>query len=177
MKPSLCKAVLISLFAISLTGCAASDDTEKKPEKEETSAKKEETKKEEKVYKIGDTWTIPDQISVTVNSISKTDERNEYYDEENGSPAAVYIVDYTYTNDGWEDKNGLMDGLFIDLSSAQIVDAGGKMAKSYPDTVTYPQSTPVGATCDAQTAIAVETEGPVKIIYPEFPGFILPTGL
>ena len=60
--------------------------------------------------RVGDTWTVDGQWSVTVNSVEETQERNQYSDK---TPAAVYIVTYTYENIGYKDEYG--DGLFISL--------------------------------------------------------------
>ena len=59
---------------------------------------------------MGDTWTVDGQWSLTVDSIEVTDERNEF-DESN--PEQVVYIKYHYENLGWEDEDGLMDGLFI----------------------------------------------------------------
>lgn len=107
-------------------------------------------------YAIGQTWTVEGQWSLTVNSVTETKSRNEYSDK---NPGAVYIVDYSYTNLGYVDKSGLMDGLYLGLDES-IVDASGVMGYSYPGDISqYPQETPVGATCNAQACIGVDTPG------------------
>lgn len=124
---------------------------------------------EEAAYSIGQPWVVDGQWSLTVNSMAATDQRNEY-DERN--PAQVFIIDYTYENLGYADKDGIMNGLFFDLSSGQIVDSAGVMGYSYPGDVTnYAQETPVGATCNAQTCIAVDNASTeVKIIMSQHDG-------
>lgn len=108
------------------------------------------------VLSIGETWTVDGLWSLTINSISETGERNEYAEN---NPAQVFIVDYTYENLGYVDETGYMDGLFIELSDGQIVDSNGSMGYSYPgDTSKYPQETPVGANCNAQSCIAVDNK-------------------
>ena len=68
--------------------------------------------------------------------------------------AAVYILNYTYENIGYEDA--YMDGLFISLDTG-IVDSAGKMGYSYPgDISAFAQETPVGASCQAQVCIGVD---------------------
>ena len=52
------------------------------------------------VFNIGETWTVDGQWSLTVMGAKKTEERNTYSDKE---PVAVYIIDYVYTNIGYED--------------------------------------------------------------------------
>lgn len=119
-------------------------------------------------YNIGDTWTVAGQWSVTLDSVEEVSERNEYADTD---PAAVYILTYTYENIGYEDPDGLMNGLAIILDLGSIVDAGGKMGYSYPGDITmYPQETPVGATCEAQVCIGVDNAGDFKIHFTSYDG-------
>ena len=116
-----------------------------------------------KEYNIGDTWTVDGQWSVTVNSVEETQERNQYSDK---TPAAVYIVTYTYENIGYKDEYG--DGLFISLEDS-IVDNSGKMGYSYPGDITmYAQETPIGATCEAQVCIGVDNAGSFKIYFEKY---------
>ena len=131
---------------------------------EELSKYTEGTTQEE--YKIGETWTVPGQWSLTINSIEETADRNEYSDKQ---PGAVYIVTYTYENLGYEDD--IMNGLFLGLESGNIVDSAGKMGYSYPGDVTlYAQETPVGATCEAQACIGVDNPGSFKIHFSHYDG-------
>lgn len=114
-------------------------------------------------YAIGETWTVPGQWRLTVDSIEETDQRNAYTNKE---PAAVYIISYTYENIGYESK--LMDGLFIYLNDG-IVDSAGSMGYSYPGHLGYqPQITPVGATCKAQSCIGVDNAGSFEIHFQAF---------
>lgn len=106
-------------------------------------------------YKIGETWTVPGQWKLTVNSVKETSERNQFSDKH---PAAVYIVTYTYENIGFKDSTGLMDGLYLNLDDT-IVDSTGKMGYTYPDNVDNPKEVPVGAHCTAQVAIGVDHPG------------------
>lgn len=116
-------------------------------------------------YKIGETWVVENQWKVTVNSVEETSDRNEYSDKQ---PAAVYILNYTYENIGYEDD--YMDGLFISLDTG-IVDSAGKMGYSYPGNVSaYAQETPVGASCQAQVCIGVDNPGNFKINFSAYDG-------
>jgi len=68
-----------------------------------------------------------------------------------------------YENLGYEDKNGIMDGLYFDLGpgiDTNIVDGNGEVAYSYPGNVTtHPQQTPVGAKCvNAQSCIGLNNK-------------------
>lgn len=92
-------------------------NTEKPSQKNEVFDSKE--------YGLGDTWTVDGQWSLTVDSISVTDDRNEFSEKE---PAQVLILNYVYENIGYEDE--FMDGLFFDLENGQIVDSEGFMGYS-----------------------------------------------
>ena len=114
---------------------------------------------------MGETWTVDGQWEVTINSVAETDERNEFADTD---PAAVYIVDYTYTNIGYEDD--IWDGLYLSLDQL-VIDNGHKVTYSYPLSVTrYPEETPVGATCNAQICVGVETPGDFQLIVSNYDG-------
>lgn len=116
-------------------------------------------------YKIGETWTVPGQWKITLDSIEETSDRNEYSDK---NPAAVYVLTYTYENLGYEAEYS--NGLFVYFSEG-IVDADGSMGYEYPGDVTYyAQETPVGATCKAQICIGVDHPGSFQIHYSNFDG-------
>lgn len=116
-------------------------------------------------YKIGETWVVEGQWKITIDSVEKTMDRNEFSDK---NPAAVYIVNYTYENLGYE--SDFMDGLFVDFDDG-IVDSAGIMGYSYPcDIAMYPQETPVGAKCIAQSAIGVDNPGDFKIHFSKYDG-------
>ena len=121
----------------------------------------------ENALAIGDTWTVDGQWELTITGVSETDERNEYSDK---APAAVYIVDYTYSNTGYVDEDGIMDGLYIDIADS-IVDSTGSMGYSYPGSIAnYPDETPVGATCNAQACIGVDNAGSFQITVTKYDG-------
>ncbi len=116
-------------------------------------------------YSIGQTWTVPGQWSLTITGVSEMTERNPYSDK---NPAAVYLVDYTYTNLGYED--GFTDGLFWTLDN-MIVDSAGVMGYGYPNTVTnHPNRVPVGATCIAHDVIGVDNAGDFKLTVSKYDG-------
>ena len=116
-------------------------------------------------YKIGETYVVEGQWKITVNSITATDDRNEYSDK---NPVAVYLVTYTYENLGYNDD--IINGLYISLDDG-IVDSAGKMGYSYPGDISmYPQETPVGASCQAQACIGVDNAGSFKINFYNYDG-------
>lgn len=118
-----------------------------------------------KVFNIGETWIVDGQWEFTITGVTETDDRNQYSEKK---PGAVYIVDFTYKNIGYEDD--IMDGLFFDISST-IVDNAGEMGYGYPNTVVnVAKATPVGATCKAQECIGVDNPGDFKIMISEYDG-------
>lgn len=120
------------------------------------------------VYEIGDVWTVAGQWSLTIDSVEEIEERNQFADAD---PVAVYLITYTYENLGYEDEMGIMDGLYIDLSDSNVVDADGKMAYAYPASITaYPQETPIDARCEAQACIGVDNVGDFKIHFSKYDG-------
>lgn len=119
----------------------------------------------QKEYKTGETWIVEGQWKLTVDSVEEIQERNEFSDKQ---PQAVYIINYTYENLGYEDD--IMDGLYIDMENS-IIDNAGKMGYSYPGDITFfPQETPVGATCQAQACIGVDNPGGFKVNVSEYDG-------
>ncbi|MGF7002451.1 hypothetical protein M2149_000827 [Lachnospiraceae bacterium PFB1-21] len=112
-----------------------------------------------KTYHLGETWEVPGQWKFTINSIAETDDRNKYSDK---APNAVYIIDYTYENIGYDKASS--DGLFMNFLSAQFVDESGAMGYSYPaDVSARAQRVPVGASCNAQYALGVDAPGAIKV--------------
>lgn len=130
-----------------------------------TSEDPEETP-EPTTYSIGDTWTVDGQWSLTITGVRETTERNQFADE---NPGAVYIIDYTYTNLGYE--GSIMD-LYITLSYETVVDSAGVVGYAYPlPTDRSPQETPVGATCNAQACIGVDNPGPFTLTVEEYDSY------
>ena len=119
----------------------------------------------EGAYRIGETWTVDGQWSLTIDGITETKFRNDYSDYD---PAAVYVIDYTYTHLGYE--NDSSDGLYVSIDDC-VIDNVGFMGYSYPgDSVKYPKQTPEGATCKAQACIGVWHEGSVQLIVSLYDG-------
>ena len=141
------------------TPAETSDETPtEEPTEEPPEAPTEAPAESKSEFNMGETWTVDGMWSVTVTGVTETADRNQFSDK---TPSAVYIVDYSYTNIGYEDD--FMDGLYISLDDT-IVDSAGSMGYTYPNDVTnYPQETPVGATCNAQVCIGVDNPGAFKI--------------
>ncbi len=117
-------------------------------------------------YAVGETWTVDGQWSLTVTGVQETSYRNEFSDK---TPEKVYIVSFTYKNIGYVDESGIMDGLYFSLDDT-IVDSTGLMGYSYPGDYTYPQETPVGATCKAEACIGVDNAGAFKLTVTKYDG-------
>lgn len=108
-------------------------------------------------FKIGQTWTVSGQWSITINSVTETSDRNPYSDY---NPEAVYIIDYTYKN------LGVKNGLYVDLEFSTIIDSAKFAGYSYPGDITYyPKEIPVGSSCKAQACVGVDHKGNFKIYY------------
>lgn len=155
--------LVAALLLLSLVGCGGPEaETQDNSTPQTTDSSKVE---EKTTFKIGETWVVDGQWELTVTSVTETKERNEFADT---TPAAVYIVDYTYKNINYTDASGLMDGLFFNLDDT-IVDNSGKMGYSYPGELTvYAKETPVGATCDGQVCVGVDNEGDFKITVTQY---------
>lgn len=167
VKNRITRILTVLMLIASLTGCGGQPKGNQVSDGEDKTANQSESAPESGTFKIGETWTVDGQWSLTVNSVEKTDNRNPYSDK---SPAAVYIVNYTYTNLGYTDSLGLMNGLFFGMDS-MIVDSAGMMGYSYPGEITkYPTEVPVNATCEAQSCIGVDNEGSFSLTEIKYDG-------
>ena len=111
------------------------------------------------VLAVGETWTIDGLCTVTVTGVTETKDRAPNTKKE---PIAVYYVDYTYTNLGYESESA--DGIYVAIDES-ILDSAGQMGYSYPNAVSgEPRSTPVGETCTAQCCIGLEHVGPFQLL-------------
>ncbi len=130
----------------------------------ETEKPKDDHLKKGAVYKIGDTWTVDGQWNLTVNSVQEINKRNK---KAGFNPAAVYMVDYTYENLGFEDATGTAEGLSVDVfSNGSVVDNSKVPAQPYPGDITrHPQQVPIHASCNAQACIGVEHAGSFTILF------------
>ena len=114
------------------------------------------------VFNLGQTWTVPGQWRMTINSVTEMTERNPYSDT---NPEAVYLVDYTYENLGYSKS----DGLYMSLGLYKYVDSQGYMGYTYPNSPTYyPEELPIGTKCRAQECIGVNHKGNFKIYIDEY---------
>ena len=157
------KFLIIAVAAIIGASCcacsSASDEGQSsKPNSASSQSAGDSNKAEE--LGVGEEWVVDGQWSLVINSVSETDERNEFAESK---PKAVYVIDYTYKNIGYKSASGLMDGLFFSMYEG-IVDNAGVVGYSYPGDVTNPpKETPIGASCNAQSTIGVDNAGAFKI--------------
>lgn len=171
-KNTLFIAVVSAVLLVGATACSTTENTNTNTDTNSTTdqastAATATTEPEEKEYAIGETWTVDGQWSLTIDSVSVYNDRNEFSEK---NPAAVYIIDYTYTNIGYEDESGIMDGLYMDISE-NIIDSAGFMGYSYPgDIINYPKETPVGASCKAQVCVGVDNAGSFKLNVSQYDG-------
>lgn len=94
-----------------------------------------------KMLGLGEDWIVEGQWRLRIDSVTTTDERNEFSDKD---PAQVVVVKYTYENLGYESD-------FMDLyfTPDRVIDGQKKMAETYPaGQSVYPQETPIGAVCE-----------------------------
>lgn len=114
-------------------------------------------------YEIEDTWTVDGLWTLTLNSVTTTDYRNQFSDK---TPDQVVVLDYTYENVGY--TSDIMD-LYISSTNMKVVDEKGEVADTYPYSLTnYPSETPVGARCaNAQVAFGLNNESETITVYIE----------
>ena len=117
-----------------------------------------------KMLEIGKTWTVEDQWSLTINSITKTDERTDsnfsYYDV-----AEVYIIDYSYTNINYSqvDITNGKEGLRF-LFTDRIFDFDGVQCGYYNlSGIKDSEYILPGETVNCQEAIAVSKPGGFRL--------------
>ena len=117
---------------------------------------------EKKKYGLKETWTVAGAFSVTINSVISTPIRNE---DDDINPAVVYLVDYTYRNEGYSDPDGLL--IYVD---DEIIDSAGQEGESYDlDVGDYePREIMPGESCDAQVNIALYNDGPFDLIVGDY---------
>ena len=94
--------------------------------------------------------TSDGEYTLTIESVRKTDERNEY---EKRIPEAVYEITYTYSNISMDSP------LYIDEYSFILIDGHGNTGYSYPVfSDIYPQETVKGARCNSVIYLAAHKD-------------------
>lgn len=105
------------------------------------------------VFGVGETWTIDGLCSLTVTGVKSL--------KSEGNLAAKYLVDYSYTNLGYQTETA--DGIYVAIDEI-ILDSAGMMGYRLPSEVKkQPGSTPVGQTCEAQCCVGLEHAGAFQL--------------
>lgn len=94
---------------------------------------------------LNDEWVVNGQWKVKINFVKETPNRNEF--EEN-NPEQVVIIDYSYENIGYEDKENVMNGLF--LIPEFVTDENGNLGDKYTlnEITKYADEVPIGSKID-----------------------------
>ncbi len=107
-----------------------------------TDSKVTEDTQKNKVYGLGETWTVDGEFSLSFTAVTATDDRNQFSEK---TPGQVVILNYDYNNIGVE--KSFME-LYIDSNDFNVIDANGEVASTYPASIAvHPQETPIGAKC------------------------------
>ena len=127
-----------------------------------------DTYNENVTYHLGDSWTVPGQWKFTITKVEPTPYSDELPDTDSG---AVYYVYYKYENLGYVDPDGVWEGLYFDLSSADITDSNGDYGYSYPGELeNYAIEAPVGSFSEGVSCIGVDTAGNFTIMIDKYDG-------
>lgn len=107
---------------------------------------------EKTTYGVGETWIVPGQWEITINSATIHNLCNSYSNENNGyTNQQVVIIEYTYKNLGIE------DGLYLSSVSMDYYDEELETAEIYACTHDkYPKECIIGAKCTASQAVVLE---------------------
>lgn len=165
MRKNFLKAIIICVIGVTLVGCGSNKkETVKEPQKQEQSQDKVEDKKEEKTevknsipeIKLQTPFELKTEYgnyTLTINSVHRTDERNEFVEEQ---PKQVVLIDYEYKNDSFKGAN---DKLTIDSSCFVAMDEEGNVLRTYPSSIEkMPQEVPIGGKCNATMAYGITTD-------------------
>ncbi len=134
-------AVLVLVLIVMIASCRSSGSSSS------SSSGQSNDTAQAKTYGPGETWTVDGQWSLTIDSVTATDERNAYSDK---NPAQVVVVTYSYNNLGYTSD---VQDLYFGDGDFKVLDAGNAVASSYPGNITtYAQATPVGASCNGAQA-------------------------
>ena len=107
------------------------------------------------VFGAGETWTIDGLCELTVDKVKQIN------NDDPDKVAAKYLVDYTYTNFGYQTETA--DGIYITIDEI-ILDSAGTMGYRYPNEVKNPPlSAPLGETRKAQCCIGIEHAGAFQL--------------
>ncbi len=160
MKKILATVLLCGALSVFMIGCSSSDDSAS-DESESTEETTEQESTDAQTFDVGDTWTVDDNWNLTINSVEATDERDNAAEADlDYDPSQVIVISYTYENLGYDNEDGDITGLFMDLSTCTLVDADGNECSAYPVSGDKePKETAINQSCSAQAAFALKDEG------------------
>lgn len=145
-------AILLSciLGTTLLVGCGDNKEIVKEPQKQEESKEVKDKIPEIKLKEPFEVKTENGDYTLTINSIKKTDKRNQYEDK----VKEVIVIDYVYKNNSFKGANG--EKLLIDNSAFVVMDSEGNVLRPYGLGIDkLPQLVPVGGKCTATIAYGV----------------------
>ncbi|HHD2752406.1 TPA: DUF5067 domain-containing protein [Clostridium perfringens] len=108
-----------------------------------------------KLLGLGETSYLTDEngvklMSLTIDSVKLTDERNQFWDKE---AEKVAVIEYTYENIGYEENLHIFDYNF------KVYDSAGNVLEGYPaGAEKYPQAISKGKKCTANMSFALNNE-------------------
>ncbi|MBR1778928.1 MAG: hypothetical protein IJ758_00260 [Clostridia bacterium] len=120
---------------------------------ENASTDSDTNKEEKKIYSVGEAISMKnaegeERFKVTVDSVSLTDERNQYTEK---APAQVIIIKYTYEN------VGSRSDVYYPSTCLKVTDEKGNECDKYPLSLNaYPKSISKGEKCTAKSAFGIE---------------------
>ena len=144
------KVCLVFLLVFSLCACSNGEVKETKMVKQTKTTEK----KEEKIYSTGESVTYTknneDLFSFTIDSVTSTDERNEFSDQ---TPEQVIIIHYSYENIADEDD------VYFSSINFKVIDEGNNVCETYPASVNvYPQEAPIGTKSEGEEAYGLKKQ-------------------
>ncbi len=117
----------------------------------------------EKIYSLGDTWTVDGFWAFTFNSATSTDKRNQYSDK---TPNQVVVLDYIFENLGFQ--SNIID-FYTSSDHMKVLDEKGEAASTYPgNLIIYPIETPSDKKYSgAQEVFGLNNESSIITVYVE----------
>ena len=114
-------------------------------------------------YGVDEWWEVKDQWKLKIDSVSFTDERNQFSDK---YPEAVVVIKYSYENLGYE---GRIQDLYINPDN--VADGDKKIASTYPAGANVnARPTPIGAIMEgAEVSYGLSSDkGEITIYFDEY---------
>ncbi len=113
---------------------------------------------------VRDVWTVEGSWSFTINSVIP----GIAVSDGDKNPAAVYMIEYTYWNEGLKGDDGSDHELIFSLGDHIIDNAGRAGYGLNVDNPYAPQPIYPGQTCSAQIWVGVDNPGPFDVVVGEY---------